>query len=116
MSRERVKAVIVGCGNIASTYARQMSTYDSVELVGFSDLEQERAETFAGEHGGTAYASLDDALSDPDVDLIVNLTIHHVHFDISRQCLEAGKHVHTEKPLALSSTDAHALVDLAEKQ
>ena len=116
MSKTSLNAAIVGCGNIAGTYTRQIADYDCLAITGFFDLEQARAKAFAAEHGGRAYASLDEVLADESVDIVVNLTIHHVHYKIIRQCLEAGKHVHTEKPLALSSEEAHELVNLAAKQ
>jgi predicted dehydrogenase len=113
---EKVRVAIAGCGNVAKPYAQHITSYPHVELVGFFDLLPERAAAFAAEYGGTVYASLDELLADAAVDLVVNLTIHHAHAAVVRQCLEAGKHVHTEKPLALSSEEAAALVQLAEEK
>jgi predicted dehydrogenase len=98
--------VIVGCGNIARTYAKDLKTYPEIDLLGFGDLDPARAAAFATEFGGRAYESLDAVLADPAVQLVVNLTIHHAHEEVIGKCLAAGKHVHTEKPLALSSAAA----------
>jgi len=114
MTDGKLNAVIVGCGNIAAAYANQIAGYDSVDLVGFSDIDVERAEGFASEHGGRVYPTLDDVLADETVDIVVNLTIHHAHVDVITRCLEGGKHVHTEKPFAMDGADALALVALAE--
>ena len=111
---DKVRVAIAGCGNVAKPYANHIKSYPHVELVGFFDLLPERAAAFVAEHGGKAYASLEELLADASVDLVVNLTIHHAHAEVVRKCLEAGKHVHTEKPLALSSEEAAALVQLAE--
>ncbi|MEO0966098.1 MAG: Gfo/Idh/MocA family oxidoreductase [Planctomycetota bacterium] len=112
-----IRAVIVGCGNIATRYANQAKQYpNAVELAGFFDLDAERAKAFAEEHGGRAYDSLDAVLADESVDLVVNLTIHHVHYATTKQMLEAGKHVYSEKPLALSATEALELVALADAE
>lgn len=111
---KKLKTVIVGCGNIATAYSEQIAKYHNVELAGFSDLLSERAREFAAKHGGKAYASLDEALDDKSVSLIVNLTIHHAHAEVITRSLEAGKHVHSEKPLATSAAEAGALVELAE--
>ena len=116
MKSNKIGAAIIGCGNIAGTYARQIQNYKQVEILGFFDTLQDRATKLASEYGGKVYASLEEALADPAVELIINLTIHHAHAAVIRQCLEAGKHVHTEKPLALSYRDAAALCDLAEKK
>jgi predicted dehydrogenase len=73
-----------------------------------------RAEEFARKYGGRAYQSLDEALADEGVRLVINLTIHHAHAEVITRCLEAGKHVHSEKPLAMSGAEAGRLVELAE--
>lgn len=114
MENKKLKAAIVGCGNIATRYAQQISSYENLELTGFTDVIPERAVEFAGEYGGQAYASLEEILADEAVDIIVNLTIHHAHVEVITKSLEAGKHVHTEKPLAMTYEEAQALVKLAE--
>lgn len=113
---ERLRIAIIGCGNIAEPYARNLVTFPQLELVGMTDLDLARAETLAGKFGGTVYPSVAALLADPSVDLAVNLTIHHAHYEVTKQCLEAGKHVVSEKPLALTYTQARELVDLAERQ
>src|SRR5207247_985085 len=50
---------------------------------------------------------------DPDVDIVVNLTIQHAHYEITKQSLQAGRHVYSEKPLALRSGEARELLALA---
>jgi predicted dehydrogenase len=114
--KERIRAAIIGCGNIADHYATHMKQYPEIDLVGFADLESSRASTFADKFGGRSYASIDELLADDSVDLVVNLTIHHAHAQVIERCLEAGKNVHTEKPLALSSIEARRLVNLADKK
>ena len=111
-----LNVAIVGCGNIAGPYAATLTPYKHIHLLGASDIDPERARAFAAEYGGQAYESLDDLLADERVDLIVNLTIHHAHPEVITKCLEAGKHVHSEKPLAMTYTEAKALVDLAEQK
>ncbi len=113
---EKINAAIVGCGNVATHYAEQIQNYKQVNLVGFSDLDQDRAKAFALKYGGKVYPTLDEVLSDPSIDFVVNLTIHHAHFDVITQCLNRGKHVHSEKPLALSYAETKQLVDLARKK
>jgi predicted dehydrogenase len=78
-----------------------------------TDLITDRATAFAAEHGCRAHASLDALLADDEVDIIVNLTVHHAHYDVTRRALEAGRHVYSEKPLALTGAEAHELAALA---
>jgi predicted dehydrogenase len=110
----KIRIAIVGCGNIAKSYSQQISSYPSIDIAGYSDLMPERANELAGNFGGRVYGSLDDVLADPEVEVIVNLTIHHAHVEVITRSLEAGKHVYSEKPLATSLAEASALVDLAE--
>ena len=116
MTQKKIHAVIVGCGNIADRYAIQIKSYPQVKLLGFSDIDKERAKTFAAEYGGKVYPTLEDVLADDAVELVVNLTIHFAHAEVITKCLQAGKHVHTEKPLATSYAEAKMLVELAEEK
>jgi predicted dehydrogenase len=110
---KKVRVAIIGCGNIARGYARNLGSYPEVKFVGAADLEVQRAQALAAKHGIRAYPSVEALLADSEVEVVVNLTIHHAHKAVTRQCLEAGKHVHSEKPLALTYQDAQSLVDLA---
>ncbi|HMO59812.1 MAG TPA: Gfo/Idh/MocA family oxidoreductase [Roseiflexaceae bacterium] len=105
---------IVGCGNISGPYAETLKPYEHIHLRGAADVDPERARQFVAKHGGIAYASLDEVLADEAVDLVINLTIHHAHPEVITRCLNAGKHVHSEKPLAMTNAEAQALVKLAE--
>jgi predicted dehydrogenase len=61
------------------------------------------------------YTSLGDILKNKDIELVINLTNPDSHFSVSKTCLEARKHLYSEKPLAMSFKEAVQLVDLAEK-
>jgi predicted dehydrogenase len=104
---------IIGCGNIARAYTQHIQTYPHVRLLGVTDMDSERARAFASEHRTHAYPTVAALLADPAVQIVVNLTTHHAHYAISTQALEAGKHVHSEKPLALTHAEAQQLVALA---
>lgn len=114
MSDNKTGVAIIGCGNIAAPYAKDLAAYPEIELVGVADLDPARAEALAAEYDCKAYPSVEALLADEAVAIAVNLTIHHAHYEVTTSCLEAGKHVHSEKPLALTPEEARALVDLAE--
>jgi predicted dehydrogenase len=107
---------IVGCGNIARAYVRTLAPHEEIRLVGAYDREPERARTLAESFDGRVYASLDETLADDLVDVVVNLTIHHAHVEVVTRCLEAGRHVHSEKPLAMTAAEARGLVELADRR
>ncbi|MEM8533677.1 MAG: Gfo/Idh/MocA family oxidoreductase [Chloroflexota bacterium] len=106
---------IVGCGNIAGAYAEDIARYDHLHLIGAADLDPSRATVFGAEHNCRAYPTLEALLEDPAIDIVINLTIHHAHYDVTTQCLNARKHVHSEKPLALTYAESTRLVELAQQ-
>lgn len=114
MTHDRLRVGIVGCGNIAGPYAQTLVTYPETELVGVTDLDLARAEALAEKVGCRVYPDLAAMLADPSLKLVVNLSIHHAHFDVTKACLEAGKHVYSEKPLAMTFEQAQELVELAQ--
>jgi predicted dehydrogenase len=108
--------LVVGCGDISDRYALDIGRQPHLRLVGAVDLAAERAQAFAERHGVRAYADLREALADPAVEIVANLTGHRAHAPVSRAAIEAGRHVFSEKPLALTATEAHELVRLAEQR
>jgi predicted dehydrogenase len=110
----RMRIGIVGCGNIADRYAARIVAAPELELVAATDADPERAERLAAARGGTAYASLEALLADGSVETVVNLTFPAAHAEVSAAALAAGKHVHSEKPLALAHAEAQRLVELAD--
>ncbi len=114
MSTTKLGVGIAGCGTIAPRYTESIITYPETELVGFTDIDRSKAESLAAQHGGLVYPTLEAMLEDHRVQLVVNLTTHHAHKEVVTKCLQAGKHVHSEKPLALTYEDARELVELAQ--
>ncbi|RWP30598.1 Gfo/Idh/MocA family oxidoreductase [Mesorhizobium sp.] len=100
---------VVGCGNISMTYLRNAALFGEVELRACADISPDLAALRASEYGIRA-VSVDALLADPEIDLVLNLTIPVAHFDVSLSALTAGKHVFTEKPLATSAKDGRRLV------
>jgi predicted dehydrogenase len=109
-----LRTAIVGAGNIAGPYVQTLLPYDEVELIGVHDLDVSRAEALAQRFGGTAYPTLDALLADERVEAVVNLTGQTVHADVTERCLIARRHVHSEKPLALTYDRCRELVALAD--
>jgi predicted dehydrogenase len=109
-----VRVGIVGCGNISGQYARDIVAKPELQLVACTDLDPSRAEVLAGEHGGRAVPTVDDVIAESE--LVVNLTFQQQHAPVTRQALQAGRHVHSEKPLAMAPDEAHALVGLARER
>jgi predicted dehydrogenase len=113
MDHAPLRVGIIGCGNIAERYGPELVSDPRIELLGVTDLVGDKAEALARALGCRAYTSPDELLADGDVESIINLTSHQSHFEVSARALDAGKHVYSEKPLALSVSEAQELVDRA---
>jgi predicted dehydrogenase len=116
MNNPPTTIAIIGCGNIAGPYTQDIARHPHLRLKGVTDIDLARAQALADKAGCAVYPSVEALLADPEVSIVVNLTIFEAHFEVSRRALEAGKHVYSEKPLALNVADAQALVALARER
>lgn len=112
----RTRIAMVGCGFVADFYGGTLPLHPELELIGVMDRDGSRAARFASRHGVQVYTSLEALLQDPRLEVVVNLTNPESHFAISKASLEAGKHVFSEKPLAMVLAEAEELVAMAEKR
>jgi predicted dehydrogenase len=106
---------VIGCGFISDIYLTVCATFDALEVRGCADVVRARAEAQAAKHGIRAY-NVDELLADPDVEIVLNLTIPQAHAAVSAQALAAGKSVYSEKPLALTREDGQALLAEARRR
>ncbi|WP_277540175.1 aldo/keto reductase [Haloarcula laminariae] len=104
--------LFVGAGAIAAEYAAGLAG-SPLSLSGVCDLDGERAGDLAEAHDCPAFTDLDAALAASEAPLVVNLTSHAAHAPVTRTALEAGRHVYSQKPLALSADTAGELLALA---
>lgn len=111
---DKMKAGIIGCGNISGIYLTNLQKFDALELAACADLDPARAQSKADEYGVAQACSVDEMLADKSIDIIVNLTIPQAHAEVSLQALAAGKHVYAEKPLAVTREEGRRVLDLAE--
>lgn len=106
-----VGVAVVGCGTISDEYLRTLSGCpDDVRVLFCADLDLTRAAALAGAYAVPGHGTVAAALADPDVELVVNLTIPAAHAEISAAAIAAGKHVWSEKPLALTPEAGAVLV------
>jgi predicted dehydrogenase len=101
---------IIGAGNISTQYLENLARFPDVEVRSVADLDQERAAAQAQAFGVPTSGTVDELLAREDIDVVVNLTVPAVHADVGHRILSAGKHVWSEKPLALDRDAAAALL------
>jgi predicted dehydrogenase len=106
---------IIGCGNISGIYLQSDQKFHNLDVAACADLLPERAQAKAAEFGIHAHA-VEELLADPEIDIVVNLTVPAVHAQVAIAALEAGKHVYSEKPLALDRAEGGRVLAVAAEQ
>lgn len=114
---KKLRVGVIGIGDISNVYLNNLKKYDAVEVVACASRGLEKAQRKAAEHGiPKAYASGMELIADPDIDIILNLTTPQAHYEYNLAALKAGKHVYTEKPLAMTFEQGRELVSLAKEK
>ena len=101
---------IIGCGDVTNLYLPGCARFASIELAACADLDPARAAALAA-RGGFPAMSVDELLADPSIEIALVLTPPAAHAAISRAAIGAGKHVYSEKPLAIAREDAARILD-----
>jgi len=107
---------IIGCGNVNRAYQSAAPRLGAIRYAACADIRREAAESLAAQHNIPRVLSVEEMLADPDIDIILNLTIPGAHYEIAMAALAAGKHVYSEKPLSLTFAEGEALVAEAKKR
>ena len=109
-----MKVGVIGCGNIADIYFKNSKQYfNNFEIVACADINEEASKRFAEKYN-VRQLSVEDILTDQEIELIINLTIPNVHYDVSKSILESKKHSYSEKPLSIEFDDGKKLNELAK--
>ncbi|MBR5868127.1 MAG: Gfo/Idh/MocA family oxidoreductase [Clostridia bacterium] len=123
-----IRIAMIGVGAISGIYLDNITnTFREIELRGLCDLIPSRAEegwrkvqdyiaAGADAPSPRIYSDMYEAFSDPEVDVILNLTRPYEHYEVTKAALLAGKHVYSEKPLAVDMDEADELVALAKEK
>lgn len=113
---KKLRVGVVGCGKISSIYFKNIPQFGALELAACADLNKERAEAAAKEYKIPRVLDVDGLLADPNIDLVLNLTIPQAHAGVNSKAIENGKHVFVEKPFALSVAEGQKVLELAAQK
>ena len=114
---KKFKVGIIGCGAIAGQYlknAREVYS-DYFEIVALGDLNVDKARERAEKYEIERYGLPELVYDDPEIDLIINLTVPMAHEEVTCKALEAGKHVYTEKPMACTREGLDRIIETAKR-
>lgn len=112
-----VRVAVVGVGYWGPNFARIMDELSDARLVAICDSDSKRLDKLKGTYPNARLTgNVDEVIAAKDIDAVVVATGSDSHYEITRKCLETGKHVLVEKPLALSSRHARELIDVAARK
>ena len=100
----KMRVGIVGCGNIWETYFNCQNIYNNFKVIACADIDSNAAKKSAEKFNVNAQ-SVEDLLTNSEIDLIINLTIPSAHKEVIINSLKSGKHCFSEKPLAMNFND-----------
>lgn len=112
---EKMKIGILGCGNISNAYFAGAKKFDILEVKSCADIRPEAATAKAEEHKVKA-VTIEEMLADPEIKIIVNLTVPKAHYEVGMRILEAGKHLYCEKPLGINREEGRKLMLKAKEK
>jgi predicted dehydrogenase len=116
-SSDPLRVGLIGCGAISNAYFEHLAPFSRyAKITACSDLDLERARATAAHHHLPKSCTVEELLADPDIDVILNLTIPAAHASVNLAALRAGKHAYCEKPFALNYQEGLEVVREAAKR
>ena len=109
-----LRAGVIGVGHLGQHHARLYASLPEAQLIGVTDQSVERAQTIADRHQARVFRTADELL--PHVDVVSVAVPTSSHYAVAKSCLQAGKHVLIEKPIAAMPVEAQELVQLAKQR
>ena len=106
---------LIGCGHIAETYFRAHKYFNNFKIVKCADINHKAAKRCAKIYG-IEFSSVKNLLEDNNIKVVLNLTIPTAHYPVAKESLLYGKHVYSEKPLAVSFKEGQDLIRIAKKK
>jgi predicted dehydrogenase len=105
---------IIGCGFVADFYMMTLARHPKLQVVAAMDIVPAHADRFAAYWRVPVFYEHSDLFEKCNFDIALNLTNPHAHYEVSKYYLERGRHVYSEKPLAMEFEHARELMALAE--
>ena len=109
------KIGLIGCGHIAETYFRAEKYFNNIKIIKCADINEKASKRCALNYGIKS-TTVNELLKDKQIEIILNLTIPKSHYQISKKALINGKHVYSEKPLAINLNDGKKLLKISKKK
>jgi predicted dehydrogenase len=114
---DKIRVGHIGCGSVSGAYLPVMTKHPNIEVVSVCDIIPERAKKRAEQFKvPNVYPNIEAMLAGAEFDFLINTTSMPSHYPVNKRALEAGKHVWSEKPMALEVSKGRELITLAKKK
>ena len=113
---QQLNVGIIGCGAISSAYLKHAASFPVLRIAALADLDPAKARERHAEFNVGRVCTVDELLADPDIHVVLNLTIPRAHAQVQLQALQAGKHVYSEKPMGINLQEAQAVMAEANRR
>lgn len=114
--KDKIRVGVIGCGAICGQYFNAAKNLPILEMAACADILPEAAQRRAAEFSIPKACTVEQLISDPSIDVVLNLTIPKAHAPIALQCIEAGKHTYAEKPLGVNREEGRKVIEAAKKK
>ena len=100
---------IIGCGNISDAYLKGAARSDLITVKAVADIDAGAA-ALKAEAFDVQAMTVEQLLADSEIEIVINITVPLAHVEVSHAIVDAGKHVYSEKPLAVTLTEGRDLM------
>ena len=112
----RVKAGVIGCGNISGAYFKWCKQFPILDIVACSDIDMSRAKAKAAEFGIPKACTVQELLNDAEIQIVTNLTVPKAHAEVNLAAINAGKHAYGEKPFGVTREEGLKTLKTAKEK
>src|SRR3989442_4125823 len=97
----RIKVGVIGCGRVSRLYLQAPQIFNIIDIITCADLDMELARVQAERYHIPHASSVEELLANPEIELVVNLTVPNAHAEVGMAVIQAGKSLYNDKPLAI---------------
>jgi len=112
----RFEVGLLGCGDVSDIYFQNCKSFQILEITACASLHLEKAQRKASKHGIARACGTEELIADPQLNIILNLTVPEAHAALTLAALRAGKHVYSEKPLAAGIEEGRQILATARSR
>jgi len=112
----KVRVALIGCGRVARVHAQALKRLQETELKAVVDIVEEKAKFFSETYDVKDwYTDYHKVIERDDIDAVEICLPHYLHAEVAINAMKSGKHVLTEKPMAITLEDADKMIATSEE-